>query len=608
MAESIFIFGLGYTGLRLASRLNREGWKVSGSVRSESTTIEGVHAYQLPCSTRSFLLEMLEGVTHVLFTAPVDKTTKKDPFFGDALLLSVLVELAEKGELQWAGYLSTTSVYGDADGSWVDENSPLEPGLQRGKLRVNAECDWLFKSGLPMQVFRLPGIYGPSRGTMAKVRNGTARCIVKENQVFSRIHVDDIVGAIMASMSKPNPGRVYNVVDDLPMNNKQVLHFACKLLDKTPPEDEAYDPLKLSPMARSFYSESKRVRNDRLKRELGYKLEYPTYVEGLKAQLAEELGQGWTIIDEDAQPLCPSTPRNKVKMPVEEKPLMQLFTPVIRVLYPLLQLFSSWHGRLSRFLLLLFAKKKQILLVDNGSLRAEPHLQLRKHAKMLESLLNIPTYACSVAHSGKIDPAFLDGKRAQLVEFIDLDLSKETIAVPYFLGPSRSIAAVKNRADKVADPLFSYVDGAIADILVKLIGQTASEKQLVPPFSVVLVDHGSPSRAMNKVRRGLAAQLRRRLGQTAVCVVDCSMERRPGPEYSFNDPLLEDVFGMVDEGDVVLAMGFLAPGRHAGPQGDVADIVSKAPENVRVHTTGVIGEEDEALVSILADRVRALID
>lgn len=154
---------------------------------------------------------------------------------------------------------------------------------------MRAEKEWL-ETGLPMHILRLPGIYGPGRGTLARLRAGSSRRIKKENQYFSRIHVDDIVGALLASIEQPNPGRIYNVCDDLPCDNSQVVAFAAKLLEISEPPEVRFEDVKdgMSPMAQSFYTQSRRVANKRLKEELGYKLLYPTYKEGMKAQVAEE--------------------------------------------------------------------------------------------------------------------------------------------------------------------------------------------------------------------------------------------------------------------------------------------------------------------------------
>jgi nucleoside-diphosphate-sugar epimerase len=200
---------------------------------------------------------------------------------------------ARGDQFSWIGYLSTTGVYGDRGGDWVDETSPCTPTSERGKWRVAAEQEWLgywHDTGLPVHIFRLAGIYGPGRGPFAKLRAGTARRIVKAAQVFSRIHVEDIATVLEASIARPHPGAIYNVCDDEAAPPEDVIAHAAKLLGLPVPPAEAFDEAEMSPMARSFYAESKRVSNARIKSELRVKLTYPTYREGLAALLAEETG------------------------------------------------------------------------------------------------------------------------------------------------------------------------------------------------------------------------------------------------------------------------------------------------------------------------------
>ncbi len=184
----------------------------------------------------------------------------------------------------WVGYLSTTAVYGDHGGAWVDEDTPLTPTTARGQARVAAEAAWV-ATGLPLHIFRLAGIYGPGRGPFEKVRDGTARRILKPGQVFSRIHVDDIAGALAASMARPAPGAVYNICDDDPAPPEDVLSFAARLLGLPEPPGVAFGQAEMTEMARSFYAENKRVRNGRMKRDLGYALRYPDYRAGLRGLL-----------------------------------------------------------------------------------------------------------------------------------------------------------------------------------------------------------------------------------------------------------------------------------------------------------------------------------
>ena len=191
-------------------------------------------------------------------------------------------------QAHWLGYLSTTGVYGDHGGGWVDEDTPPKPGQPRSIERLATERAWQAMArdaGVPLTIFRLPGIYGPGRSPIDQVKAGTARRIDKPGQVFSRIHVADIAGAALKAMTAPHRGDIYNVVDDLPVSTGEVVAFACELLGRPVPPSIPWDEIAptMSPMARSFYAENRRVRNERMKRDLGVVLRYPTYREGLRA-------------------------------------------------------------------------------------------------------------------------------------------------------------------------------------------------------------------------------------------------------------------------------------------------------------------------------------
>ena len=287
MTRRLFCFGLGYTALALARQLTAEGWRIAGTTRTTDKYArladEGFDIYGF---ARERPLEdpaaALAGTTHVLSSIVPDEV-------GDPVLAHHLADLRRYAALEWIGYLSTTGVYGDRDGAWVDEADAVAPTMPRTRRRVAAEGHWL-ASGLPAQMFRLAGIYGPGPGRNAldAVRAGTARRIVKPGQVFGRVHVDDIVQVLRASMARPNPGAVYNVADDDPAPPQDVIAFACGLLGVAPPPAVPYEEAELSPMARSFYADNRRVDNARIKRELGVKLKYPTYREGLRAILEQE--------------------------------------------------------------------------------------------------------------------------------------------------------------------------------------------------------------------------------------------------------------------------------------------------------------------------------
>jgi nucleoside-diphosphate-sugar epimerase len=283
MERTLLSFGHGYSARALARRLLPRGWTVYGTTRKESKIKElqdeGVTPVLWPDGD---LGPALAQATHLLISAGPEPD-------GDPVLAKYESEIRDLApRLHWAGYLSTTGVYGDHKGGWVDESTPPAPSTQRGRLRVMAENQWKSIPCLPLHIFRLAGIYGPGRGPFEKVRQGTARRIIKENQVFSRIHVADIAQVLEASIARPNPGAVYNVCDDDPAPPQDVIAHAAELLGAPMPPEIPFDSAELSPMARSFYAESKRVDNTRIKRELGVDLMYPGYRDGLAALLAAE--------------------------------------------------------------------------------------------------------------------------------------------------------------------------------------------------------------------------------------------------------------------------------------------------------------------------------
>ena len=284
MPRTLFCFGVGYTAQALADDLRREGWTLRGTTRDAAKARalgdSGIEAFVLDHGRPLPSERALAGVTNVLSSVPPDEA-------GDPVLEAHAGDLiARASRLSWVGYLSTTGVYGDRTGGWVDEASALTPATERGRRRVAAEERWRAlwtDHGVPVHVFRLAGIYGPGRNALTQASSGTARRVVKPGQVFSRIHVADIVQVLRASMSRPEPGAVYNVADDAPAPPQDVVAHACHLLDVQPPPEVPFDEAQLSPIARSFYAESKRVANTRIKTELGVKLIYPDYRAGLAA-------------------------------------------------------------------------------------------------------------------------------------------------------------------------------------------------------------------------------------------------------------------------------------------------------------------------------------
>ncbi len=285
MKNHLLSFGHGYSAQALSRILS--GWHITGTTRDAANfaaiKASGATPIHWPGSAVP-----LETATHLLISAAPGAD-------GCPVYSALANRIAERApHLQWVGYLSTTGVYGNHQGGWVDEETPLTPTTKRGEMRVAAERQWqrLAADGkLPLHIFRLAGIYGPGRGPFAKVRAGAARRIIKPGQVFSRIHVADIAQVLAASIRRPNPGAIYNVCDDDPAPPEDVIAYAAELLGLPLPPAEEFATAEMTQMARSFYAESKRVRNDRIKHDLGVKLRYPDYRSGLAALLQQEIKQ-----------------------------------------------------------------------------------------------------------------------------------------------------------------------------------------------------------------------------------------------------------------------------------------------------------------------------
>lgn len=280
MTRTLLSFGHGYSAQALERLLLPQGWRIIGTTRSEAKAeamrTRGIEALIWPGAD---VTDALNAASHLLMSASPDDGS-------DPVLAALQDQItARADQFEWAGYLSTTGVYGDHGGDWVDETAPLTPATRRGQARVVAEAAWQAIPGLPLHIFRLAGIYGPGRGPFAKVRNGTARRIIKDGQVFSRTHVDDIAQVLAASIARPNPGAIYNVCDDDPAPPQDVIAYAAQLLGLPVPEAVPFEDAELTPMARSFYAESKKVRNDRIKDDLGVKLLFPDYRSGLQSLL-----------------------------------------------------------------------------------------------------------------------------------------------------------------------------------------------------------------------------------------------------------------------------------------------------------------------------------
>lgn len=252
----MLIFGLGYSASRIAGRLRAAGWRVDATGSAGNLAFED----------EPEVLAALGRASHVLSSVP--------PGEGDPVLARYGEALSRHGG--WLGYLSSTGVYGDTDGAWVDETAPTGGG--RRSERAAADADWL---EIGAHVFRLPGIYGPGRSALERVRDGKARRIDVPGQVFSRVHVEDIATGVVAGIEAP-PG-AYNLADDYPCSQNEVIEEACRLLGIAPPPLQTLEEAQLSPQARAFYSENRRVANGKAKRVLGWDPAYPTYREGLRA-------------------------------------------------------------------------------------------------------------------------------------------------------------------------------------------------------------------------------------------------------------------------------------------------------------------------------------
>lgn len=282
--SSLFCFGLGYSAQALARKLAGTGFRVAGTSRTggeasgtKTLVFDGLRPGH-------GVAEALAGATHVLISAGAGEA-------GDPTLLHHARDLAAAASVRWIGYLSTIGVYGDAGGAWVDEDTPPKAWSERAKRRIEAEAAWLAfgeATGKRVQVFRLGGIYGPGRSALDDLREGTARRIIKAGQVFNRIHVDDIANVLAAAVDGRGRHNLYNVVDDEPGPPQDVIAYAASLIGLPPPPEVPFETAELSPMGRSFYSENRRVRNTRLKDDLGVRLAYPSYREGLAAVLAAE--------------------------------------------------------------------------------------------------------------------------------------------------------------------------------------------------------------------------------------------------------------------------------------------------------------------------------
>lgn len=285
-AARVLVIGGGYSGQRFARAMARDGaqvWLTERGERARATSENGLHWLRFDAS-QGAIPQLPEQLSHVLITIPPNSNGRDDA-------LEQLLPDLQGQPLDWVGYLSTTGVYGDSSGAWVNESSETRPTLPRSQARLSCEQAWL-RSGLPVQSFRLPAIYGPGRCPFEQLRQGKARLVHKKGQQFCRIHVDDIAGSLRHCMAQAPENRpaIVNVSDHMPCPSTETLGFAAHLLGLKLPPYRRFEDIagELSPMALSFWADNRRVCNRLLTRTLGYQLLYPSYREGFAASLQEE--------------------------------------------------------------------------------------------------------------------------------------------------------------------------------------------------------------------------------------------------------------------------------------------------------------------------------
>jgi len=291
MTDRLFVFGVGFSSRAIIENVRDQFDWIGGTTRSEEKAAQLAEANISPIlfdgeTASEELLSALEQATHVLVS--IAPNTSGDP------VLNACRAALQTAKPKWLGYLSTVGVYGNHDGAWVDEDTVCKPVSERSIQRVDAENAWLTfaeEAGTPVQIFRLSGIYGPGRNTFQNFKKGRARRLIKPGQVFNRIHVADIAGAVKAAMANPRT-RIYNVTDDEPAPPQDVVTYAAELLGIEPPPEVPFETADLSPMARSFYGENKRVSNARVKSELGYQFQYPSYRVALPALYQSDVKPG----------------------------------------------------------------------------------------------------------------------------------------------------------------------------------------------------------------------------------------------------------------------------------------------------------------------------
>lgn len=274
--NNLLIFGYGYTAAYIAASLNSNQWNIIGTTRSPKAHNNNNIIIEY---NNNQISKALETVTHIIISIPPS-------IKGDIVLNEFKELLLAANHLKWIGYLSSSSVYGNHNGAWVDENTKLIPLSERAKNRVLAEQQWLNfgkQHSINTNIFRLAGIYGPSRNALESVTADKARSIMKKGQCFSRIHVEDIANVVKHAISNNATSEIYNVADDYPCSTYEVNNFAAKLLNVETPSMIKFSQASLSPMTKGFYTDNKKVSNKKIKTQLAVKLKYPTFREGLQS-------------------------------------------------------------------------------------------------------------------------------------------------------------------------------------------------------------------------------------------------------------------------------------------------------------------------------------
>lgn len=290
--KKLFCYGYGYVAKHLVAELQDrdEGWDFTVTTtdldKLKRIRKSGLRAF-LFSDTQNFNdpIFAMDGVTHILISVP----PKKD---GDVVFKAHARDILQNSSVEWIGYLSSTGVYGNRDGEWVDETAEIRPTSERGSKRAKAETQWLKLrrvAGIPINIFRLSGIYGVGRSAIDTARAGVAKRVHKDGHAFNRLHVEDVVQVLTATIDQHTTGDIYNLADDNPAGSDQLIEHACQLLGKTPPPLLEYDDdLDMSPMGRSFYKDNKRVCNKKIKEQLGVELKYPDYKSGLDSIFEKE--------------------------------------------------------------------------------------------------------------------------------------------------------------------------------------------------------------------------------------------------------------------------------------------------------------------------------